>query len=253
MHILLTNDDGIGAPGLQILESIARDLPKFRSLTIVAPAQEQSGVSHAITYKRPLDFRQDDTNHFAVNGTPADCVLVAIGQICQTRPDLILSGVNDGNNAAQNTLYSGTVGAAIEGAFQGIPSIALSQFYGSDTAPNNPFEVAKAYASEVITKIIENDLWVMNDIPLHYNVNFPPIRAAQVKGMRYTRQGARPDAPFFATTKGNEIWLSGAVQAVSAPLDTDLGANGAGYIAITPCGVDLTQYNALATLRKREG
>ena len=251
MHILITNDDGIDAPGLAVLENIARTLDKVSKVTVVAPKFEQSGFSHAISYKRALSYEKRDDDHFLVPGTPADCVLLGIDVICDTPPDLVLSGVNSGNNAAQNTLYSGTVGATIEAAFRAIPAIALSQFYGPNTDKDNPFEVASQFGQSVIQQILDYNLWQIDGAPIHYNVNFPPVRGADLQGSRLTTQGTRDGAPFFAQQQADgEIRLLGTQQSVhSAPLHTDIGANMAGFIAITPCGVDLTHHSALETLK----
>jgi len=141
MRILITNDDGIQAPGLEVLLDIAGQLATPEDeLWTVAPAYEQSGVGHCISYTMPMRCAKLGERRFAVEGTPADCVLVGVHEVMKDgAPDLILSGVNRGNNSAENALYSGTLGAAMEGALQGIPSIALSQFYGprcrSFTAP----------------------------------------------------------------------------------------------------------------------
>jgi len=133
MRILITNDDGINAPGLAVLDAIANALTD--DVWTVAPAFEQSGVGHCISYTHPTMLSQFDTRRFAAEGSPADCVLAGIYHVMQDAPpDLILSGVNRGNNAADNTLYSGTIGAAMESALQGIPAIALSQYYGPDNA-----------------------------------------------------------------------------------------------------------------------
>lgn len=129
MKILITNDDGINAPGLEALYNIALGLTSAENILTVAPASEQSGVGHAISYNGPLTVEKLTSNRWAVHGTPADCVIVGISET-DYKYDLILSGVNRGNNAGQNTMYSGTVGATIEAAMNGIPAIALSQFLG---------------------------------------------------------------------------------------------------------------------------
>lgn len=246
MHILLTNDDGIDAPGLKVIERIANSFAK--KVTIIAPAQEQSGVGHAITYKRALSYEQRGEDRYAVHGTPADCVMVGLGIILEEKPDLILSGVNAGNNAAQNTLYSGTVGAAIEGAFQGVRSIAMSQFYGAAMHGTDGFEAASEYGEQTLQKILDTDKWEQNGAMLHYNVNFPPYPASQVKGIRFTKQGYRPGIPMFSEMRNGQIWVGATKQMAQMPLDTDIGANVAGYVSITPCGTDLTNHAALAEL-----
>ena len=134
MRILITNDDGINAPGLQVLHDIATEIAGAKGeVWIVAPASEQSGVGHCVSYIRPVMIAQLDERRFSVEGSPADCVLAGIYEVMPQRPDLVLSGVNRGNNAAQNTLYSGTIGAAMEAALQGLPALPLSQ----SVVPNN--------------------------------------------------------------------------------------------------------------------
>ena len=146
MRILITNDDGINAPGLSVLDEIAHALagPKGEVWT-VAPAFEQSGVGHCISYTRPMMIAKLSDRRYAAEGSPADCVLAAIYDVLDgAKPDLILSGVNRGNNAAENVLYSGTIGAAMEGALQGVPAIALSQFFGPEMdGMTDPFEAAR--------------------------------------------------------------------------------------------------------------
>jgi 5'-nucleotidase len=134
MRILITNDDGINAPGLTVMEAIAREIagPDGEVWT-VAPAFEQSGVGHCISYVHPTMISRLGVNRYAAEGTPADCVLAGLHDVMKdSRPDLVLSGVNRGNNAAENVLYSGTIGAALEAALQGVPSVALSQYFGPD-------------------------------------------------------------------------------------------------------------------------
>ena len=161
MRILITNDDGIEAEGLKVLENIAMDVAgPVGEVWTVAPASEQSGVGHCISYTHPTVLNKLGERRFSVEGSPADCVLAGIYEVMKdARPDLILSGVNRGNNSGENTLYSGTLGAAIEGALQGIPSIGLSQFYGpGNISLENQFEASAKHGVETVNKILATNV-----------------------------------------------------------------------------------------------
>ena len=180
MRILITNDDGINAPGLKILSEIAGDIAgKDGEVWTVAPAFEQSGVGHCISYTHPMMMSQLDDRCFAAEGSPADCVLAGLHDVLNDQPpDLVLSGVNRGNNSAENTLYSGTIGGAMEAALQGIPAIALSQYYGPANAKaDNPFEAAAKHGAAVVRRILDITPKDTVDYRLFYNVNFPPVPA----------------------------------------------------------------------------
>jgi len=260
MRILITNDDGINAPGLAVLAEIAAEIagPEGEVWT-VAPAFEQSGVGHCISYSRPMMIARLAPRRFAAEGSPADCVLAAIYDVLQgARPDLVLSGVNRGNNAAENTLYSGTIGAALEGALQGIPSIALSQFLGPETADlADPFEAARVHGAGVVRTLLDRGLWqAETDYRLFYNVNFPPVPAAAVKGTRVTAQGFRRDTSFscepsISPSGRRYLWIKGGPQHTPTAPGTDAAANLAGYISVTPMRADLTAHDVLADLGAR--
>ncbi|MBM05817.1 MAG: 5'/3'-nucleotidase SurE, partial [Oceanibulbus sp.] len=178
MRILITNDDGINAPGLAVLRAIAEELagPKGEVWT-VAPAFEQSGVGHCISYTKPMMITQLDDRVFATEGSPADCVLAAIHDtMTAAPPDLVLSGVNRGNNAAENALYSGTLGGAIEAALQGLPAITLSQYFGpANRDLADPFEAAAQHGVETCRRILDHSPSEEAAYGLFYNVNFPPV------------------------------------------------------------------------------
>ncbi|MEL7116344.1 MAG: 5'/3'-nucleotidase SurE [Pseudomonadota bacterium] len=257
MRVLLTNDDGIDAPGIKILEAIAAELvgPEGE-IFVVAPAYERSGVAHCISYTSPARIETRGSHHIAVDGYPADCVLVGIYEVFGgEKPDLILSGVNRGNNSAENTLYSGTIGAAMEGALQGCKAIALSQFYGPANAHlENSFDVAAATGADVIRKILDADEWGADPYPIFYNVNFPPVPAADAKGVQVVSQGRRPGISFTASPQDSPsarrfAWIGGGAQAVETGPGTDCTANLAGYTSITPMRCDLTAYDTLAALK----
>ncbi len=256
MRILITNDDGINAPGLTVLEQIAAEIagPDGEVWT-VAPAFEQSGVGHCISYSRPMMLAELAPRRFAAEGTPADCVLAAIGDAMPGRPDLVLSGVNRGNNAGENTLYSGTIGAALEAALQNLPAIALSQYYGPGNADlDDPFEAARVHGASVVRRLLDHAPWDEgDDYRLFYNVNFPPLAANDVRGTRAASQGWRRDT-FFSTEPTSSpsgrrfLWIKGGPQHEPTGPGTDVTANLDGFISVTPMRADLTAHDRLAAL-----
>jgi 5'-nucleotidase len=258
MRILITNDDGINAPGLAVLTKIAHEVagPDGEVWT-VAPAFEQSGVGHCISYTHPTMIAELGDRRFAAEGSPADCVIAGLHEVMKGKtPDLILSGVNRGNNAAENTLYSGTIGACIEGALQGVRSIALSQFYGPDNKDlDDPFEAASVHGSATVRALLSDTLWDdAADYKPFYNVNFPPVPASQVKGMAATTQGFRPNTRFYAESQTSPtgrkfLWIRGGPQHETTAPGTDAAANLDGFISITPMRADLTDYDMVATLK----
>lgn len=257
MRILLTNDDGINAPGLAVLEAIASEIAgPAGEVWTVAPAFEQSGVGHCISYVHPTLIAELAPRRFAAEGTPADCVLAGLHDVLKdSPPDLVLSGVNRGNNAAENTLYSGTVGGAMEAALQGLPAVALSQYYGPGNAHlENPFEAAAAHGAALIRKLLDQGHWDQTDYRVFYNVNFPPVPAAAVKGTRVTAQGFRRDTrfavePHEAPNGRRFLWIKGGPQNVPTEPGTDAHANLDGYISVTPLRADLTAHDRLEALR----
>lgn len=257
MRILITNDDGINAPGLEVLTGIAEDIAgPGGEVWCVAPAFEQSGVGHCISYVHPTLLAKLGERRYAAEGTPADCVIAGLDVVMDTRPDLILSGVNRGNNAAENTLYSGTLGAALEGALQGVRSIALSQYLGPGNRGGHEFEAAKAHGADVVRRLLDRGVWNDSGYRIFYNVNFPPVLAQEVKGVQVTRQGLRTDTRFSASpqeapTGRTFVWLHGGPQHVGTGAGTDAQAALDGYVAVTPLIADLTAHHALDELRAR--
>ena len=256
MRILITNDDGINAPGLEVLASIARRIAgSDGEVWTVAPAFEQSGVGHCINYTYPTMVADFGDRRFAAEGSPADCVLAGLHDILtDTPPDLILSGVNRGNNSAENTLYSGTIGGAMEAALQGYPAIALSQYYGpANRDLPDPFEAAAHHGGEVIRRIIAASPTENAAYPLFYNVNFPPLPAADVKGIRLARQGRRPGVvfgtePHIAPSGRRFAWIKGGNQQVVSEPGSDGAVNLDGYVSVTPMRADLTAHDAMDSL-----
>ncbi len=257
MRILITNDDGINAPGLQVLADIAADLagPDGEVWT-VAPAFEQSGVAHCISYTHPMMIARMGERSFAAEGSPADCVMAGLHDVMKDAPpDLVLSGVNRGNNSAENALYSGTLGGAMEAALQGLPAIALSQYLGPRTfSAQNPFEAAARHGAEVIRRILDATPDAGDDYRLFYNVNFPPIPADEVKGTRIATQGYRRGTrfgvePHLSPSGRRFLWIRGGEQHVPTLPGTDAALNLDGYISVTPMRADLTAHDALDALR----
>ena len=261
MRILITNDDGINAPGLEVLTQIATEIagPKGEVWT-VAPAFEQSGVGHCISYTHPMMIARLGPQRYAAEGSPADCVLAALYDVLQgARPDLVLSGVNRGNNAAENVLYSGTVGGAMEAALQGLPAIALSQFLGPRTEDLiDPFETARTHGTAVIRALLDKARWDDADYRLFYNVNFPPLPAAEVRGTRVAAQGFRRDTafgvePHMSPSGRKFLWIKGGPQHTPTEPGTDAAVNLDGYISVTPMRADLTAHDHLEDLQRALG
>lgn len=259
MRILITNDDGINAPGLEVLTAIATEIAgPGGEVWTVAPAFEQSGVGHCISYTHPMMIAELGPMRFAAEGSPADCVLAAIYDVMAgARPDLVLSGVNRGNNAAENVLYSGTIGGAVEAALQGLPAIALSQFMGRETeALDDPFQAARVHGAAVVRAILDKGLWDGADYRLFYNVNFPPVGAAAVKGTRVAAQGFRRDTafsvePHLSPSGRRFLWIRGGAQHLPTLPGTDAAVNLQGYVSVTPMRADLTAHDVLTDLEAR--
>ena len=245
MRILLTNDDGIHAPGLEVLEAIARQFSD--DIWICAPDEEQSGMGHALTLTRPVRLRKHGERRFSVTGTPTDAVTMGLRKVIEAQPDVILSGVNRGANLADDITYSGTVSAAIEGALAGVRSIALSQVYSKEgMGENGPFGPAMEWGAKVLAPLLDTPLPKRTLV----NVNFPPVPPSQVKGIRAVRQGFH-DVDRTKIIEGTDprgyryYWFSlGSSDAV--PEGSDLAAIAQDYVTVTPIHYDLTQDSAMA-------
>lgn len=256
MRILITNDDGISAPGLTALEDIANDLAgPSGEVWIVAPAFEQSAVSHCISYIRPMMLQQLSERRFAVEGSPADCVLAGLHDVMKdSKPDLILSGVNRGHNVAEDIIYSGTISAAREATIHGIRSISMSQYY-ADTNVDlpDPFEAARVHGADICRRLLTDAPWLDQPYPVFYNVNFPPIPAAEAKGIKVTVQGHRPAATFgvepqIAPNGRSFLWLQHGSGNHSAEKGTDARETSEGWITVTPLRADMTANDVLSDL-----
>lgn len=253
MRILLTNDDGINAPGLYVLEKIAAKLSD--DIWICAPSEEQSGAGHSLTLNAPVRLREHAPRRFSVTGTPTDAVTMALRKVLPEKPDLILSGVNRGANLADDVTYSGTVSAAFEGALAGVRSIALSQVYSREGLANNiSFDAAEAWGEKVLRPLLEAP-----HIPRTLiNVNFPPCAASDVKGIRAVRQGfhdySRGSLIEGTDPRGFAYYWFGLHGIEQTPgKATDLEAIAEHYVSVTPLQLDLTHEDSLASLSRCYG
>ncbi|HUI29996.1 MAG TPA: 5'/3'-nucleotidase SurE [Candidatus Acidoferrales bacterium] len=246
-QILISNDDGIDAPGLYVL---AKRLKQFADVAVVAPSIQQSAVGHAITVRTPLrahEFRRDGKLFgYAVDGTPADCIKLAIRSLIKPKPDLIISGINDGLNTAVNVIYSGTVSAATEGTILGIPSIAVSIEY----TQKPDFEPAAKVASAIAKYILKHG--IPKDTIL--NINVPSIPAKRIKGIKFTRQGrSRWDDKFYLRKDPKNrdyYWLAGDMRILDHDENVDQVALRSGFVSVTPIHFDLTHHKFLEKMQK---
>ena len=248
MRILVTNDDGINAHGLKIGEEIARKISE--DVWVVAPEHDQSGVSHSLSLNDPLRLRQIGERHYAVKGTPTDCVIMAARNVMPSPPDLVLSGVNRGRNAAEDVLYSGTIAAAKEACVLGIPSFALSQAFTSASKQQPHWKTATEHAPEIIRRVLKQG--IPRDVLV--NVNFPDCPPGAVKGIAVATQGKR-DAQLLHIDarhdgRGNPyFWIAYARGVRPTGKDgTDLAALADNRIAVTPLRLDLTDLPFLTKL-----
>ncbi|MCE4225755.1 5'/3'-nucleotidase SurE [Methylobacterium sp. C25] len=250
MRILVTNDDGIHAPGLETLEGIARQISD--DVWVVAPEHDQSGVSHSLSLNDPLRLRQISEKRFAVKGTPSDCVIMGIAHIlAEQKPDLVLSGVNRGQNVAEDVTYSGTIAAAMEGTILGVPSIALSQAYGHAGRAGIKFHCAAEHGARVVRKVIETGI----EPGIVINVNFPDCEPGDVQGTTVTAQGQRNQALLRIDARhdgrGNPyFWLAFAKARFEPGNGSDLKAIAENRISVTPLRLDLTDEPTLTRFAK---
>ena len=244
-RILLSNDDGIDAPGLKVLERIARSLCK--DVWIVAPEHEQSGASHSLTLRSPLRIRKVGPKRFAVNGTPTDCALLAINNIMHGKPPtLLLSGINWGGNMGEDMTYSGTVAVAMEGTLLGVPSIAFSLALSNGAKPI--WDAGLALLPDVIRGLAARE-WPANTL---MNVNLPNLPADQILGIKAVAQGQRKLGGNIVEAKDPRgrpyYWIGPTRDEDASAVGTDIWAVSQGYIAVTPAFMNLTHQAALADL-----
>ena len=245
-RILVSNDDGIHAAGLGVLETIARSLTD--DVWVVAPETEQSGASHSLTMHRPLRLREVGPKRYTVDGTPTDCVLLAINHLMQDRrPTLVLSGINHGSNLGEDVTYSGTIACAMEATLLGVRAIAMSQRTMPDKAPD--WSVAERYGADVVRRIMAVE-W-----PRHVlmNVNYPAVPPDDITGIHVVRHGNRKigdELDERIDPRGRRyFWIGLARGETEVPADTDVHVVAHGGIAVTPIYLDLTHYGCLEALK----
>lgn len=243
MHILVSNDDGVLAPGLGLL---ARACQAVGQVTVVAPDREQSGTSHSLTLHLPLRAMRRPDGAFQVDGTPTDCVLLAFGALLPQKPEFVFSGVNHGPNMGEDVLYSGTVSAAMEAVSLGVPGIAVS-FAGRDQTNMSSYA---PWLEKLVRRITSVEEFPPNTL---ININLPDIPSGEVKGVRVTHLGSRYFSESLSRMKdpwGREIfWIGGGTITWTGGEDSDHAAVAEGYISVTPLQMDLTNYSLIKTVR----
>ena len=240
MHFLLSNDDGYQSPGISALAEVLESIGK---VTVVAPDRDCSGASNSLTLDSPLYVKQDERGFYYVNGTPSDCVHLAITGLLDEEPDMVVSGINSGANLGDDVLYSGTVAAAMEGRFLGCPAIAFS-LVGDKPVD---YSTSKLVVTEIVKSLIENPL---DDALL--NVNIPDVNYDEIKGFKASRLGNRHKSESVIKTldpKGRDVYWVGPVGAEQdAGEGTDFHAIRSKYVSITPIQIDLTRHQSLTSL-----
>jgi len=249
MRILITNDDGINAEGIATLERVARTLSD--DVWVVAPEADQSGYSHSLSLSEPLRLRKISDKHFAVRGTPTDCVIMGVRRLLPGLPDLVLSGINSGTNIADDITYSGTVAGAMEGAILGIPAFALSQAYNVEGGQRFvPYETAEALAPDLIRKLLDVDL----PRGTFLNLNFPSCKPEEVAGVRVTGQGKvgyNIDIEERADGRGFPYyWLRFGRDLGDLRDGTDIHAVKNNFVSVTPLKFDFTAHELHDQLTK---
>jgi 5'-nucleotidase len=241
MRILLSNDDGYFAPGIEFLAQALDDLAE---VTVVAPERDRSGASNSLTLDRPLSLRRTPNGFYHVNGTPTDCVHLAVTGMLDTLPDMVVSGINHGANMGDDTIYSGTVAAATEGYLLGVPAIAVS-LVGKGGVH---FQTAAGVARQLVERFLAQPIRQ----PVLLNVNVPDIPPEEIRGLRVTRLGRRHKAEpvVRATTPRGEtvFWVGAAGEAADAGEGTDFHAVANGYVSVTPLQIDLTHTGQLSMI-----
>ena len=258
-RILITNDDGYSADGIKILYEIAKSYTS--DVWIIAPEYEKSGASHALTFIKDLTLKKQDEKIYSVNGTPSDCVVIALENVLQDkRPDILLSGINSGVNVAEDVTYSGTIAAAMEGVIRRVPSIAISQNYDLGKKNEISWDVSKAFLNKVLDSVSATG-WDFNSL---LNVNFPQCNVNEVNGIEVTSQGNRETDDLVLWKKENNLFRIGLQRRLgesskpknnilNKPIDgvmTDVVALTSNKISITPLHLDLTHAASIEILRK---
>ncbi len=248
MRILLTNDDGIHAEGLAVLERIARTLSD--DVWVVAPETDQSGLAHSLTLSEPLRLRKIDDRHFALRGTPTDCVIMGVREVLPEPPDLILSGVNSGQNIADDVTYSGTVAGAMEGTLMGIRAIAMSQAYNWDNGRVVPWETCETLAPALLKRLLKIEL----PEGVFLNVNFPNCPPSDVVGMQVAAQGKLTHGLSVEERKDGRgfpyYWLRFGRGTQEPAADSDIKALRDNKIAVTPLKLDFTAHEVRKSIEE---
>ncbi len=234
--ILLTNDDGYDAPGIKILREISL---KFGEVWVVAPRREQSGASHSLTLRKDIEVKEVEDRYFWVDGTPADCILIALYKLLPRKPDLVISGINDGYNLAEDVFYSGTVAGAREGAIYGIKSIAIS-VGNLHTGPD--WRTARIWGERVIEVLIDKPFRLIN-------VNIPNIPSENVKGIKVAQLGSREYIEPVKINGNGKFRIGGEPKPIITD-ETDIGAVKEGYVSLTPLLINITDMDGLKFLKK---
>jgi 5'/3'-nucleotidase len=243
MNVLVTNDDGIHAPALDALRSA---LGELGTVTIVAPDRDQSATSHSLTLHRPLRIHRHDEHRFSIDGTPTDCVLIAYHGLLREKPDLVVSGINQGPNMGEDVFYSGTVAAAIEGAMQGVPAIAASLV----NREGHDYTEAARFLRDLAAELIRRGATGKQVL----NVNLPDRAWSEIRGVRYTRLGSRvySDTLIEKTDPRGRAyyWIGGREPVWQSDEGTDFQAVSEGFISVTPLALDLTDYKAVVDMER---
>ena len=241
MRILITNDDGIHAEGIAVLERVARTISD--DVWVIAPETDQSGLAHSLSLSEPLRLRKIDEQKYALRGTPTDCVIMGVRSLLPGKPDLILSGINSGSNVADDVTYSGTIAGAMEGTMLGVRAIALSQAYNTvEEGRIVPWEVAEAHAPALLRKLIVTDL----PRGTFLNLNFPRCLPDEVTGVAVTSQGKLVHNLAIEERKDGRgfpyFWLKFGHENTESVPGTDIAALRDNMVSVTPLHLDLTAY-----------
>ncbi len=247
MHYLVSNDDGVNATGIKAL---AQTLSELGDVTVYAPSRDRSGASNSLTLDRPIRIHKVAENRYSVSGTPTDCVHMALTGLMKVEPDMVVSGINNAANLGDDVLYSGTVAAAIEGRYLGLPAIAFSLVTKRSQNKQRYFETAQFYIKKIIQNLQNNPL--PEDSIL--NINIPNLPIAEIKGIQVTRFGNRHKAENTVQDtdpRGRKIyWIGAAGPEADAGKGTDFHAVKNGYVSITPMQVDMTKHSAIDSLKQ---
>ncbi|SFH49041.1 5'-nucleotidase /3'-nucleotidase /exopolyphosphatase [Tindallia magadiensis] len=248
MHILLTNDDGIHAPGIKAL---VKSMKSIGEVTVVAPDNEKSAIGHAITIHSPITVKHtrlidDEVNAYAVHGTPADCIKLAVEVLLSKNlPDIIISGINSGPNLGTDVIYSGTVSGALEGSMMGFPSIAISM----SRSQFESYDHAALFVSKIASRVLD----CSKISPIAFNINYPVCDEKEVKGTKVTKLGVRKYRNNFIRRKdprGNwYYWMNGEPENLTQDENSDITAVSNNYISVTPLHFDLTSYDILDKIK----